>query len=1022
MSVKKFKFVSPGIFVNEIDNSHIPKVSAPIGPLVIGRTTRGPAFRPTLVESYSDFIEIFGKPQNGGGSTDLWRSPAGSATAPTYASYAAQAWLANNTPCTVVRVLGRKHADAENAGKAGWWTYTNAGYDTEGAVNTETGEGAYGLFLCDSSSYDFHGTSQVTGTLAAVFYCSNNGGVRLSGSIVSGSTTGEGAQGVTTTGSNAVLIESDGPDSQFTVEIMSGEGVVGSTNVQETLTFNFARTSKKFIRRVANTNPTFVNTGITRTDQRKLYFLGETYETSVGETLSSGSGGSAGEVHGVILGLENLNASAVNWSNKRMDLRAAETPWLFCQNLGDTANYNAAAQTKLFKVVSHESGQYDMHSMKISITDLKASTGDSDPYGTFTLLVRNLKDTDKKQEVLERFSNCNLNPNSPDYIGKRVGTKYLEFDSTSRRVKERGKYNNQSRYIRVEINEDIDSGGGDPELLPWGFHHPGVPKSFSMQSGSTTILQIDTVHSSSGTNIVNEFAQAGQGGVDIYNGHKSAAASTAAVFGMPSSSISTATNDLSASIAMKWPTLRFRKSGSDGGVTFNDQSFFGFDSGKSTSDATFDESVYDMVRPLPAAIVGEQETAGDATFHPFYFTLDDLSGSVDSGDIVTNITQHAVWESGSLKESTNKSIAADSSSADPDGYKRVITAGFNKFTVPMVGGFDGLNIYEKEPIINNQDRATCLGISTTPRELNSYSYNSVQQAVDIVSEVEDLDFNVLTIPGVTQTTLTDKVIEIAEERADALAIIDIENVYTPESENTDSYSSRLGSVKDAVNSLNDRQIDSSYACTYYPWVQAKDTINGNLVYLPPSIAALGAMGSSETASELWFAPAGFNRGGLSNGSAGIPVLNVTEKLVSKDRDKLYEANINPIASFPNEGIVIFGQKTLQLTPSALDRINVRRLMIHVKKEISRMATKVLFDQNVQVTWNRFTSMVEPFLRSVTTRLGLTDFKVVLDTTTTTPDLVDRNVMYAKIFLKPARAIEYIAIDFNITSTGASFED
>jgi phage tail sheath protein FI len=313
-------------------------------------------------------------------------------------------------------------------------------------------------------------------------------------------------------------------------------------------------------------------------------------------------------------------------------------------------------------------------------------------------------------------------------------------------------------------------------------------------------------------------------------------------------------------------------------------------------------------------------------------------------------------------------------------------------------------------------------VATTPREINSYSHNSVLEAIDMVSDVDDLEFNILTAPGVTQTALTDKVIDICEERGDALGIIDIENVFTPQHESTDSYTTRLGSVKDAVSNLKDRQINSSYGATYYPWTQIKDSINGNLLYSPPSVIALGAMGSSEAASELWFAPAGFNRGGLSTGKAGLAVTNVTEKVNSKDRDKLYEANINPIASFPNEGIVIFGQKTLQIEQSALDRINVRRLMIHVKKEISRMATKVLFDPNVQVTWNRFLSMVEPFLRSVKTRLGLTDFKVILDDTTTTADLVDRNVMYAKIFLKPARAIEYIAIDFNITSTGAGFED
>ena len=165
-----------------------------------------------------------------------------------------------------------------------------------------------------------------------------------------------------------------------------------------------------------------------------------------------------------------------------------------------------------------------------------------------------------------------------------------------------------------------------------------------------------------------------------------------------------------------------------------------------------------------------------------------------------------------------------------------------------------------------------------------------------------------------------------------------------------------------------------------------------------------------------------DRGGLTEGSAGIPISGISERLTSKDRDKLYENNINPIASFPAEGLVVFGQKTLQSTRSALDRVNVRRLMIHVKKEVSRISSQLLFDPNTQVTWDRFTGQVRPFLQSVKTRLGLEDFKVVLDKTTTTPDLVDRNVMYAKIFLKPTRAIEFIALDFIITNTGASFDD
>ena len=192
--------------------------------------------------------------------------------------------------------------------------------------------------------------------------------------------------------------------------------------------------------------------------------------------------------------------------------------------------------------------------------------------------------------------------------------------------------------------------------------------------------------------------------------------------------------------------------------------------------------------------------------------------------------------------------------------------------------------------------------------------------------------------------------------------------------------------------------------------------------MPPSVVALGTYAHSDRVGELWFAPAGFNRGGLSQGSSGLVVSNVSERLTSDQRDKLYENNINPIASFPNEGIVIFGQRTLDATTSALNRINVRRLLIFLKKEVSRLANRVLFDQNVQATWGRFQALVRPLLESVKVRFGLTDYRLVLDETTTTPDLIDRNIMYAKIFLKPARAIEFIALDFIITRSGASFDD
>ena len=307
-------------------------------------------------------------------------------------------------------------------------------------------------------------------------------------------------------------------------------------------------------------------------------------------------------------------------------------------------------------------------------------------------------------------------------------------------------------------------------------------------------------------------------------------------------------------------------------------------------------------------------------------------------------------------------------------------------------------------------------------DTTSYTYYSVRRAIDTVANPEEVEYNLMVTPGIFKEPITDHMIEVCENRGDALAVIDLDTGYNAQTENTQTVQQNRGSVSTAISNLQSRRLNSSYGAAYYPWVQIRDTISNSLLFVPPSIVALGTFSSAQRNSELWFAPAGFTRGGLTEGSAGVPVIQTRERLTSKNRDDLYEANINPIATFPSEGIVIFGQKTLQVTPSALDRINVRRLMIFLKKEISRISATLLFDQNVPATWNRFLSQVEPFLRSVQSRLGLTDYRVVLDESTTTPELIDRNVLYAKIFLKPARAIEFIALDFVITNTGAGFED
>jgi hypothetical protein len=403
-------------------------------------------------------------------------------------------------------------------------------------------------------------------------------------------------------------------------------------------------------------------------------------------------------------------------------------------------------------------------------------------------------------------------------------------------------------------------------------------------------------------------------------------------------------------------------------------------------------------------------SATGPTAYSWIFTLDDITrqgGSGAGGDTTPN----CLYVSGSRAD--GNSITAISSS-----WTAVLMEGFDSFTTVLNGGCNGLDIYEKEPF-NNTD-----ALSSTATETTSYAYYSVKKALDSIADPEVVEYNLSAMPAITNTALNDYMIELCEDRGDSLAVVDLPSVYVPavDAGSSNSYEPVRYTPQNAIDTLKTRGVNSSYACGYFPWIQMRDTINDTILWAPPSIAALGTFSSSESKSKLWFAPAGFNRGGLTEGSAGVPVLGVRDKLTSKQRDNLYDANINPIASFPAEGIVIFGQKTLQVTRSALDRINVRRLMIYVKKQISRIASNLLFDQNVPATWDRFLAQANPFLEGIRTDFGLTDFKVVLDDTTTTPELVDRNILYAKIFLKPARAIEYIAIDFNITNTGASFED
>jgi hypothetical protein len=312
------------------------------------------------------------------------------------------------------------------------------------------------------------------------------------------------------------------------------------------------------------------------------------------------------------------------------------------------------------------------------------------------------------------------------------------------------------------------------------------------------------------------------------------------------------------------------------------------------------------------------------------------------------------------------------------------------FTLAFQGGFDGWDVTNPVPV------------PTGSLMFDPIAQVSLRLAVDTLSNPDEISINLLALPGVTDPAVTSYAETMCNNRADVMYIMDIDGA----------------SVDAAVSTINTRGVDDNYTATYYPDLWLADNVNNIQVQVKPSVAVLGAYAYSDRVGQVFFAPAGLNRGGL----AAFGIVDVLDRLTFQDRNDLYEARINPIATFPSEGIVVFGQKTLQAQPSALDRVNVRRLLIFAKVTIASAAKYLLFEPNNAATWQRFLNTVNPILQTIQQNQGLERFKVVMDTTVNTPDLIDRNIMTGKIFLQPTKAAEFIDLSFVITASGVAFDE
>jgi hypothetical protein len=287
----------------------------------------------------------------------------------------------------------------------------------------------------------------------------------------------------------------------------------------------------------------------------------------------------------------------------------------------------------------------------------------------------------------------------------------------------------------------------------------------------------------------------------------------------------------------------------------------------------------------------------------------------------------------------------------------------------------------------------------TTSNIQGYSPNDYLNAFTLLTNQDEYQFNILLAPGVgLDGSAADNAISCVESRGDAIAIVD-NGIYG---------TSLTGATTNAAGQ------SSNYGATYYPWVQLFSTNLGKVVWCPPSVVMGGVYAFNDQVGAEWFAPAGLNRGGIPS------VVRAERRLQQTDRDTLYSANVNPLATFPGNGVVAFGQKTLQRKATSLDRVNVRRLLISLKGYIGGVARTLVFEQNTAVTRNRFLSQVNPYLESVVQRQGLFAFKVVMDDTNNTPDVIDRNQLVGTIYIQPTKTAEFIILNFNILPTGAQF--
>ena len=720
--------------------------------------------------------------------------------------------------------------------------------------------------------------------------------------------------------------------------------------------------------------------------------------------------------------------------------KTAFSPFVISQKFG-------GKNENLFKIHALDDGQAGSDTFKITIENIIASNNENRKFGSFDLKVRRFDDSDMLPHVLEKFNKVDLDPNSDRFIARVVGDTHTYYDFDKKAGAQKlvidGKYPNASQYIRVELSDKLEDGSLDGTALPMGFrglHHMvtsgstaaltagtadgggAVPTPLfsglmsSSLPGTTAVLIAKCVHAQS-----RSFGAITESRREQYPGSRLILKAMANLNQLPV--------PFRETIHIGRGTRKVANPSFTWGIQFEEKKSLA----EPNAHTRLNKSIRSFVRYLPNhlksdqnVMVGANEGTSDVVgcildadrYNNNIFSLERievLTGSNNRPDPIQ-------WAVASYRRDgtalgTFNNIDGTSSGkgrlVDPSlDFTHLPSRKYLKFTFPLQGGFDGSNIFVEDKvkfkdnaIRREMDNATAQGGTAGP------TIAGIRKAIDVLEEKSDVDIKLLVTPGLRHESVTDYAVESTERRFDAMYIMDIEERDSVNSFVTSS-ADQIINVSHTANRFANRNLDSSFAAAYFPDVVIEDPSTKSNVQCPPSVAVLGAMGYNDAVAHPWYAPAGFNRGALGS------VIESQVKLNQSNLDDLYEVDINPIATFGHtKDIVIFGQKTILANKSSLDRVNVRRLLIEIRRRVKSVANSLLFEPNRASTLERFSALVSPILSQIQSQQGLDRFKVQIDTTTTTQADVENNTIRGKIFLQPTRTVEFIALDFVVTNAG-----